>query len=176
MPFRRLSSRYRHRPGEQKKVFATYKQTNCKVLLYDYPLTAGKCGKKRTIRESTSNCCPPTVSLSENDLADYYKATILVTGAGGSIGSDLCRQLAWRRPSSCAAGLRKAACTMCTGACCRHTPGLDIRNKIASICDPSVLETLTSTPEMCSTLPRINTCPNEHMREAIVTMCSAPGT
>ncbi|MGI6689988.1 MAG: polysaccharide biosynthesis protein [Christensenellales bacterium] len=127
-------------PAEQKKVFATYKQTNCKVLLYDYPLNRlENIEKKRTIREINIEdlLFRSTVSLAETDLADYYRGkTILVTGAGGSIGSELCRQLAVASPRQLVLlDVYENGVYDVQQELCRHYPGLDVRTKIASICD-----------------------------------------
>lgn len=80
-----------------RNLFEFYKQFNKKVLIYDYPanrLLQG--GQSKLIREINIEDLLPrdkVLSLGENK-ADFYKdEVILVSGAGGSIGGELCRQL-----------------------------------------------------------------------------------
>ena len=75
-----------------------YVQLGCKVHLYDLPLhTTGENDGKRVIREFQIEDLlfrdPLTVS-SEETRAYFRGKAVLVTGGGGSIGSELCRQIA----------------------------------------------------------------------------------
>ena len=85
-------------PAAQKHVFDIYKQTNCRVMIYDYPLDKSEAmEKKRTIREINIEdlLFRDMISLDDVQIREAYRdKTILVTGAGGSIGSELCRQIA----------------------------------------------------------------------------------
>lgn len=82
----------------QKQVFETYKHTNCRVMLYDYPIRQGETSEeRRTIREINIEdlLFRDVVSLDQNEVVGAYRdSVVLVTGAGGSIGSELCRQIA----------------------------------------------------------------------------------
>ena len=86
----------------QKQVFETYKNTNCRVMLYDYPIAHNdKQEAKRTIREINIEdlLFRDMISLDEDEVIGTYRnRTVMVTGAGGSIGSELCRQLAKLQP------------------------------------------------------------------------------
>ncbi|MHC1785576.1 MAG: polysaccharide biosynthesis protein [Christensenellales bacterium] len=89
-------------PADQKEVFDTYKKTNCRVMLYDYPIDKVDVGQqKRTIREVKIEDLLFREMISLDDEATretYHDKVILVTGAGGSIGSELCRQIAKMGP------------------------------------------------------------------------------
>lgn len=82
----------------QKQVFETYKHTNCRVMLYDYPIRQNDTvEERRTIREINIEdlLFRDVVSLDQKEVVGAYRdSVVLVTGAGGSIGSELCRQIA----------------------------------------------------------------------------------
>jgi FlaA1/EpsC-like NDP-sugar epimerase len=88
-------------PEVQKQVFDTYKNTNCKVMLYDYKLGKGE-EERPSIREINIEdlLFRDVVSLEDCEIQRHYSGkVILVTGAGGSIGGELCRQLANMSPA-----------------------------------------------------------------------------
>lgn len=86
----------------QKRVFDTYKKTGCRVRLYDYPLDKleGE-DAKRMIRdiniEDLLQRKPIQFDMDETR-SHYTGKTVMVTGGGGSIGSELCRQIARAKP------------------------------------------------------------------------------
>ena len=85
----------------QRQVFNTYKETGLKVKIYDYPLERALPGEgKRTIREVNIEDLLFRESVRfEGAGTDYYRGkTVLITGAGGSIGSELSRQIAHTQP------------------------------------------------------------------------------
>lgn len=88
--------------SRKQELFNIYSQTGCKVKLYDYPLREGTdIGGKRSIREIRIEdlLFRDTIDIQDNVLKDYYSGkTVLVTGGGGSIGSELCRQIAKLSP------------------------------------------------------------------------------
>ena len=83
--------------GEQKRaLYDRYRQTGCRVRIYDYPFGSENRGK-RVLREINVEelLFRNEVALDREKLQPYYAGkTVLVTGGGGSIGSELCRQLA----------------------------------------------------------------------------------
>ena len=74
-----------------------YSKMGYKVNLYDLPIqTSGTKGEKRVIREFQIEDLlfrDPLAVSSEETRSYYADKTVLVTGGGGSIGSELCRQI-----------------------------------------------------------------------------------
>ena len=85
---------------KKKCLYEHYNNAGYKVKVYDYP-TLYTAGSKRNLREFDIEELlfrKPLVVTNETTY-DYYKGkTILITGGGGSIGSELCRQLAKMSP------------------------------------------------------------------------------
>ena len=82
------------------RIYDFYKQTSCKIKIYDTAVKgyySGNEGARRTIREFQIEDLLFRESLKINgkEVNNYYSGkTVLVTGGGGSIGSELCRQIA----------------------------------------------------------------------------------
>ncbi len=87
-----------------KSLFEFYSKTGCKVKLYDLPISEyGKVydNSKRVIREVKIEDLLFRSSMKMENIKtkEFYKdKVVLVTGGGGSIGSELCRQIAACRP------------------------------------------------------------------------------
>ena len=88
-----------------EEIYNKYVQTGCKIKLYDTPVKdvgeANSQSKRRTIRELHIEDLLFRKSLvinNEESLSYYSGKTILITGGGGSIGSELCRQIAKCNP------------------------------------------------------------------------------
>lgn len=84
---------------EEKRdfLYKIYRQAGYKIKTYDYPMTDATKSGKRALREFDIEelLFRNPIEVNTNLLKDYYKnKTILITGGGGSIGSELCRQLA----------------------------------------------------------------------------------
>ncbi len=88
--------------SDKNRLYEFYKQTGCKVKIYDYMMSYdGKPKGRRTLREFSIEDLLFRESLSINsDMTRkfYTGKTVLVTGGGGSIGSELCRQIAALKP------------------------------------------------------------------------------
>lgn len=81
-----------------------YTQLGCKVKIYDSPFhdeNTEKLERKRIIRDFAIEDLLFRKPLNINDreeFAYYREKTVLVTGGGGSIGSELCRQISKCKP------------------------------------------------------------------------------
>lgn len=85
---------------KRKELYDYYKNAGYKVKIYDYP-TMHAAGGKRYLREFDIEELlfrKPLVVADEQTNAYYKDKVVLITGGGGSIGSELCRQLAKMDP------------------------------------------------------------------------------
>ena len=83
-----------------EKLYDLYSKTGCKIKIYDTPVkdmfSLDSAGRK-TIRDFQIEdlLFRKTVDINNKKSFDYYSGkTVLITGGGGSIGSELCKQLA----------------------------------------------------------------------------------
>lgn len=86
--------------NKKKCLYDHYKNVGYKVKVYDYP-TLYTAGSKRNLREFDIEELlfrKPLAVTNEQTYAYYKDKVILITGGGGSIGSELCRQLAKMDP------------------------------------------------------------------------------
>jgi FlaA1/EpsC-like NDP-sugar epimerase len=86
---------------KKHRLFDYYKNTGCKIKIYDYPLAQATEGGKRHLREFDIEDLlfrQERAFVSEQTCAYYSGKTILISGGGGSIGSEICRQLAKMAP------------------------------------------------------------------------------
>ncbi len=88
---------------EASRIYNFYSLTGCKIKLYDIPVKDASNGAeaKPTIREFQIEdlLFREPVKMSDGESFEYYNGkTVLVTGGGGSIGSELCRQIAKHNP------------------------------------------------------------------------------
>lgn len=88
--------------SEEKKrtLYAAYSEVGYKIKVYDYPVMQ-TAGKKRYLREFDIEelLFRKPIAVNNEKTAAYYRdKVILITGGGGSIGSELCRQLAKMEP------------------------------------------------------------------------------
>ncbi len=85
---------------KRRSLYKAYLDAGYKIKVYDYPIMHAA-GKKRYLREFDIEELlfrkPITISEEKTD-AYYRNKVILITGGGGSIGSELCRQLAKMAP------------------------------------------------------------------------------
>lgn len=86
----------------KRELFDYYKETGCRLKVYDYPTMeqAGEKGKRHMREFDIEDLLfRKPVSVINDETAKYYEGKIiLITGGGGSIGSELCRQIAKMNP------------------------------------------------------------------------------
>lgn len=85
---------------KKKELYEYYRKKGFKVKVYDYPIMQNV-GKKRQLREFDIEELlfrEPLEVFDEKTYAYYKNKVVLITGGGGSIGSELCRQLAKMEP------------------------------------------------------------------------------
>ena len=85
--------------GERlQKMYEYYRTSGCKVKIYDFPAKDTEVQEqKRVIREFRIEdlLFRDAINVTDDKTREYYRDKIvLVTGGGGSIGSELCRQIA----------------------------------------------------------------------------------
>ena len=90
-------------PEYVKELYEYYKQTGCRVKIYDYPVMQAADKSKRQMREFDIEelLFRKPIKVNNDKTSDYYRnKVVLITGGGGSIGSELCRQIARMEPKS----------------------------------------------------------------------------
>ena len=93
-------------PAEKKKLlYETYQATGCRLKTYDFPVPqsvgSGSPKGKRRLRsfEPQELLFREVKDFTTPETRAYYTGkTVLITGGGGSIGSELCRQIAKMQP------------------------------------------------------------------------------
>lgn len=85
---------------EKRALYERYMKAGFKAKVYDYPIMQ-RAGKRRYVREFDIEdlLCRKPIDMLEPKTHEYYKGkVILITGGGGSIGTELCRQVARMEP------------------------------------------------------------------------------
>ena len=88
--------------SEEKKrtLYAAYSEAGYKIKVYDFPVMQ-TAGSRRYLRDFDIEelLFRKPIAVNNEKTASYYRdKVILITGGGGSIGSELCRQLAKMEP------------------------------------------------------------------------------
>lgn len=98
-------------PEKIEEFYNKYSSFGCTVKIYDSPIHDGNnytgfesknSSKKRIVRNFTIDdfLFRKPITINDSSVSDYYRnKVILVTGGGGSIGSEICMQIAKLQPS-----------------------------------------------------------------------------
>lgn len=86
---------------KKKDLYEVFKKAGCKIMVYDAPTIEDEAGKSHLREFSVEELLfrPQQFVVDEKTKAYYRDKVILITGGGGSIGSELCRQIAEMDPS-----------------------------------------------------------------------------
>ena len=128
----------------KQQLYLQYKKTGCKIKVYDYPDPQAM-GSKRTLREFdiTELLFRQQVEFLDEKTRNYYRGkTVLISGGGGSIGSELCRQIARMEPKRLVIldVYENGAYDIQQELRIRYGTKLDLVVEIATVCDPQALD------------------------------------
>ena len=129
----------------KRELYELYKHTGCKLKVYDYPLTQTVENGKRSMREFDIEELlfrQPMEFTNERTSAYYRGKTVLISGGGGSIGSELCRQIAKMQPK-CLIILdvyENGAYDIQQELRIAYGVMLDVKVEIVSVCDSAALD------------------------------------
>ncbi len=87
-------------PEQRKKLYNYYQSNGFKLKVYDFP-TVHAAGGKRILRsfEVEELLFRKAMDVLDDNTCKYYQGkVVMITGGGGSIGSELCRQIAKMSP------------------------------------------------------------------------------
>ncbi len=137
--------------AERKKdLYEHYKKTGCKVKLYDHPVMHAAEGGRRHLREFDIEdlLFRQPIEFTDEKTDEYYRdKVILITGGGGSIGSELCRQIAKMKPKHlivldiCENGAYNIQQELKIA----YSTSLELSVEIVSVCDRAGLEKVFDT-------------------------------
>ena len=130
---------------QKKELYKKYKAFGCKLKVYDYPVIHQAGSSKRHLREFDIEELlfrRPVVVTDEKTSTYYRDKVVLVTGGGGSIGSELCRQIAKMSPKQlivldiCENGAYNVQQELRMA----YKDRLDLHVEILSVCNRNALE------------------------------------
>lgn len=130
---------------DKQELYERYKKLGLKIKTYDYPTTQVVDGGKRHMREFNIEDLlfrEEKVFMNEKT-SDYYSGkTVLISGGGGSIGSELCRQIAKMPPKKLIILdiYENGAYDIQQELRLVHGKDLDLSVEIASVCDKNQLD------------------------------------
>lgn len=124
---------------KKEMLFNFYRKAGYKVKVYDFSVADIAKSGKRMLREFDIDelLFRQPIVVNNEFVADYYKdKVILVTGGGGSIGSELCRQLAKMQPKQIVALdiYENGVYDLQQELRLRYGDELDFKAEIANIC------------------------------------------
>ena len=134
-------------PERRKEQYEYYRGLGCKVKVYDYPTTRTMTmdDGKRHLREFDIEDLLFRKQMDINDektRAYYHGKTVLISGGGGSIGGELCRQIAKMEPKRLIILdiYENGAYDVQQELAIAYGAKLDLVVEIVSVCDRQALE------------------------------------
>ncbi len=129
--------------SKKKELYERYRKAGYKIKVYDYPVMQ-MAGGKRHLREFDIEdlLFRKPIEMRDAKTNEYYQdKVILITGGGGSIGSELCRQLAKMSPKKIIIldVYENGAYDVQQELKIAYKGKLDLQVEIASICNKSAL-------------------------------------
>ncbi|MBQ6119158.1 MAG: polysaccharide biosynthesis protein, partial [Clostridia bacterium] len=130
---------------EKKQMYDFYRQSGCKIKVYDFPSIPTSTGGKRRLREFDVEelLFRKPIIVADEKTGEYYRnKTVLITGGGGSIGSELCRQIAKMKPKKLVIldVYENGAYDVQQELRIAYGSALDLSVEILSVCNRSALE------------------------------------
>ncbi len=134
-------------PEDKKELYEQYKKTGCKIKVYDYPVMQTAGNGKRHLREFDIEelLFRQPVEFHDEKTNAYYKdKVVLITGGGGSIGSELCRQIAKMQPKQLVIldVYENGAYDVQQELRIAYSGKLNLQVEIVSVCDKKGLEVI----------------------------------
>lgn len=85
---------------KKKELYESFSKAGCRIMVYDAPTIEDEAGKTHLREFEVEELLfrPQSFVVDERTKAYYKDKVILITGGGGSIGSELCRQIAEMKP------------------------------------------------------------------------------
>lgn len=135
---------------EKKKFYDHYKSLGCKVKVYDFPTMQQSGDSKRHMREFDAEELlfrRQIIVVDEKTNSYYRDKTVLITGGGGSIGSELCRQLAKMSPKKLVIldVYENGAYDVQQDLRFAYKDSLDVSVEILSVCNRTALDRVFAT-------------------------------
>ncbi len=137
-------------PERKKALYELYSQTGCKLKVYDYPLMQNAENGKRHMRDFDIEelLFRKPIEMGSDSTDEYYRGkVVLITGGGGSIGSELCRQISRMKPKSLIILdiYENGAYDIQQELRFRYGNELDLHVEIVSVCDRKGFEKVFET-------------------------------
>ena len=132
---------------EKKCLYEKYKDTGCKIKVYDFPTAENMENGRRKVREFDVHelLFRAQLSITDEATSSFYRDKIvLITGGGGSIGSELCRQVAKMHPQRLIILdiYENGAYDIQQELSMLYDRKLDLIVEIASVCDRRAIENI----------------------------------